>query len=70
VSLLEVVLQRDRAVLVAGLVAVLAMAWGWLLTGAGMEMSVVDMTTMAGMDGWRMRPAVWTPAYAVLIFAM
>jgi predicted metal-binding membrane protein len=68
--LLEAVLQRDRVVLVAGLVAVLAMAWGWLLTGAGMEMSAVDMTAMAGMDGWLMRPAVWTPAYAVLIFAM
>jgi len=68
--LLEAVLQRDRVVLVAGLVAVLAMAWGWLLTGAGMEMSAVDMTAMAGMDGWLMRPAVWTPAYAVLIFAV
>jgi predicted metal-binding membrane protein len=57
-------------VLVAGLVVVLGMAWGWLVTGAGMEMSAVDMTAMAGMDGWLMRPAVWTPAYAGLIFAM
>ena len=68
--MLEALLQRDRVILVAGLVAVLAMAWGWLLTGAGMETSAVDMTAMAGMDGWLMRPAVWTPAYAVLIFAM
>ena len=57
-------------VLVAGLLAVLVMAWGWLVAGAGMEMSAVEMTAMAGMDGWLMRPAVWTPAYAVLIFAM
>jgi len=57
-------------VLVAGLAAVLVMAWGWLVAGAGMEMSAVEMTAMAGMDGWLMRPAVWTPAYAVLIFAM
>jgi predicted metal-binding membrane protein len=57
-------------VLVAGLVVVLGMAWGWLVTGAGMEMSAVEMTAMAGMNGWLMRPAVWTPAYAVLIFAM
>jgi predicted metal-binding membrane protein len=57
-------------VLVVGLVAVLVMAWGWLVAGAGMEMSAVEMTAMAGMDGWLMRPAVWTPAYAVLIFAM
>jgi predicted metal-binding membrane protein len=67
---LEAVLKRDRMVLVAGLVAVLVMAWGWLVAGAGMEMSAVEMTAMAGMDGWLMRPAVWTPAYAVLIFAM
>jgi predicted metal-binding membrane protein len=67
---LEAVLKRDRMVLVAGLVAVLVMAWGWLMAGAGMEMSAVEMTAMAGMDGWLMRPAVWTPAYAVLIFAM
>ncbi|MEO8628995.1 MAG: DUF2182 domain-containing protein [Betaproteobacteria bacterium] len=62
--------RRDRMVLVLGLVAVLAMAWGWLLAGAGMEMSAVAMTGMAGMDGSLMQPAVWTPAYAVLIFAM
>ena len=68
--MLEAVLRRDRLVLVAGLVAVLAMAWGWLLAGAGMEMSAVEMTAMARMDGWLMQPAAWTPAYAVLIFAM
>ena len=68
--LLEAVLRWDRVVLVAGLVAVLALAWGWLLAGAGMVMSAGEMTAMAGMDGWLMQPAVWTPAYAVLIFAM
>ncbi|MPZ44379.1 MAG: DUF2182 domain-containing protein [Betaproteobacteria bacterium] len=68
--LLEAVLQRDRLVLVAGLVSIVALAWGWLLAGAGMEMSPVAMTGMAGMDGWLMQPAVWTPAYALLIFAM
>jgi predicted metal-binding membrane protein len=57
-------------VLVAGLVVVLGMAWGWLVTGAGMGMNAVEMTAMAGMNGWLMQPAVWTPAYAVLIFAM
>lgn len=67
---LEAVLGRDRMVLGAGLVAVIVMAWGWLVSGVGMEMSAVEMTSMAGMDGWLMQPAVWTPAYAVLIFAM
>jgi predicted metal-binding membrane protein len=69
-SLLEALLQRDRLVVVAGLVAVLAMAWGWLLAGAGMEMGPIEMTAMAGMDGWLMQPAQWSAAYAVLIFAM
>ncbi len=69
-SLLEAVLRRDRAVLVAGFVAVFATAWGWLLVGAGMEMNAVEMTGMAGMDGWLMQPAVWTPAFALLIFGM
>ena len=69
-SLLEAVLRRDRLVLVTGLVVVLGMAWGWLLSGAGMGMSAVEMTAMAGMDGWLMQPVVWTPAYAALIFAM
>ncbi len=67
---LEPLLMRDRMVLVVGLVAVIVMAWGWLVAGAGMEMSAVEMTAMAGMDGWLMRPAVWTLAYAALIFAM
>jgi len=70
VGALEAVLQRDRLVLVVGLIAVVALAWGWLLAGAGMQMGPVEMTAMAGMDGWLMQPAVWTPAYAVLIFAM
>ncbi len=68
--MLESMLRRDRRVLLAGLVAVLTMAWGWLLAGGGMEMSAVEMTSMSGRDGWLMEPAVWTPAYAVLIFAM
>jgi predicted metal-binding membrane protein len=69
-SLSEAVLRRDRWVLVAALIVVLAIAWGWLLAGAGMEMSAVRMTEMAGMDGWLMQPAQWSPAYAALIFAM
>ncbi len=63
-------LRRDRLVLVAAIALVLALAWGWLLAGAGMEMGTVEMTAMARMDGWLMQPAVWTPAYAVLIFSM
>jgi len=63
-------MTRDRLVLFTGLLTVVAMAWAWLLAGAGMEMSAIAMTGMAGMDGWMMQPALWTPAYAGLIFSM
>ena len=63
-------LDRDRLILLTGLAIVIMMAWGWLLVGSGMEMSAVEMTAMAGMDGWLMQPAVWTPGYAILIFFM
>ena len=68
--MLEAALRRDRLLLAVGLGAVIALAWGWLLLGAGMEMTAVQMTGMAGMDGWLMRPAVWTPGYALLMFSM
>ena len=47
-----------------------SLAWGWLLLGAGMDMSAIEMTRMAGMDGWMMQPAVWTPGYALLMVSM
>ncbi len=63
-------MRRERLALIIGLVAVIGIAWAWLVGGAGMEMSAIDMTRMAGMDGWLMQPAVWTPAYAGLVFSM
>ena len=68
--MLEVMLRHERLVLVAALAAIVAMAWGWLVVGAGMDMSAIEMTAMAGMDGWLMQPAVWSLSYALLIFAM
>jgi predicted metal-binding membrane protein len=68
--LLEAMIRRDRLVLVAGMLVVSALAWGWLVLGAGMDMSAIQMTRMAGMDGWMMQPAVWTPAYALLMVSM
>ena len=35
-------------------------AWVWLLLGAGMGMTPIEMTRMAGMDGWLMQPAQWS----------
>jgi predicted metal-binding membrane protein len=68
--LLEAALKRDRLLLAVALGAMVALAWGWLLLGAGMSMTAVEMTAMAGMDGWLMRPAIWTPGYAALMFSM
>ena len=62
--------DRDRLILLIGLAIVVMMAWGWLLVGSGMGSSAIEMTAMAGMDGWLMKPAIWTPGYAILIFFM
>ena len=71
-TVLEALLRRDRAVVIAALVAVILIAWVWIVLGAGTGMSAVAMTQMAGMPGidMMMAQAVWTPAYAALIFAM
>ena len=69
-ALLEAMIRRDRLVLVAAMLVVSALTWVWLILGAGMSMSAIDMTRMAGMDGWMMQPAVWSPAYALLIVSM
>ena len=66
----EAVLRRDREVVLVALFVVIALAWGWVLLGSGMGMTAVQMTGMAGMDGWMMAPAVWTYGYAALLFSM
>ncbi len=60
---------RDRLALIAGLAAVLAIAWAWLLSGSGMDMGASE-TAMSGMSSRLMQPAKWTPAYASMIFVM
>src|SRR5277367_5554948 len=69
-TILEGVLRRDRFILVAALVAVTAIAWIWLLLGAGTGMNAVAMTGGTGMSGMIMEPAAWTLGYAGLMFAM
>ncbi len=78
----EALVRRDRAVVVTALVAVIGLSWAYLLAGAGMGMSAFEMTRMSqpGMAGSMaeggkagmamMTPAVWTPAYAALMFFM
>ena len=62
--------RLDRLAFIGGAIGLTALAWVWLVLGAGMEMSAVEMTAMAGMDGWLMQPATWTPAYAALMASM
>ncbi len=73
----EAVLRHDRLVVVTALITVIAIAWAYLLAGAGMGMSALEMTRMSqpgmaeGMAGMAiMTPAVWTPGYAILMFFM
>jgi predicted metal-binding membrane protein len=81
-AMLEAVLKRDRIVVVTALTAVIALSWAYLLAGAGMGMSAVEMTRMSQLGMARgmsegaitgmamMTPAVWTLGYAVLMFFM
>jgi len=71
-TILEGVLRRDRWVVAATLVAIVAIAWIWIVLGAGTGMSAVAMTGggMSGMAGMVMEPAAWTLGYGGLMFAM
>ena len=60
-STLEHVLRHDRLIFAGGIAAVMALAWAYLLAGAGMDMSMADMP---------MDPMPWTPVYAALVFVM
>jgi predicted metal-binding membrane protein len=71
-TVLEAVLRRDRAVVAAALVAVIAMAWVWILLGAGTGMSAMNMVLGQGADGMAgmMAKAAWTLGYAGIMFTM
>ena len=62
-SVLERLLRRERLILALGTVAVVALAWAYLASGAGMDTEMMaDMPDMA--------PMPWTPVYAALLFVM
>jgi predicted metal-binding membrane protein len=72
-TVIEDVLRRERLVLAVLLAAVVGLAWVWLLLGAGIGMSALPVSgdhAMGGMAHAMMQPAVWTPGYAALMFAM
>jgi predicted metal-binding membrane protein len=61
-SALQYLLRRDRLIVAVGLAAVAALAWVYLVTGAGIDASMADMP----MD----MPMPWSPSYAALVFVM
>ncbi len=54
--------------MIAALLAVIALSWGWIVFGGGMGMSALEMTRMP--RDMVMSPAVWTSGYAALMLAM
>jgi predicted metal-binding membrane protein len=69
-TLLEAALRRERLVVGISMLMVVAGSWVWLLLGAGTGMTPMDMTRMAGMNGWLMQPAQWSIGYALLMLSM
>ena len=62
-SIIEAALRRDHIVVASALGAVVVVAWGYLLAGAGMGMHEMDGMLMA-------RHAVWTPAFVAVALLM
>jgi predicted metal-binding membrane protein len=74
-GLLERVLKRDRRIVVAALALLAALAWGYVLIGAGTGMSPRAMTTVAfppfaGRPMGTVAPEPWSPGYAILMLLM
>ncbi len=85
-SAVERLLKRDRAIAIVGVAALAALAWLYILAGAGLGMSAWEMTTLAafphrvvhmtldmpGMDmsDMLMASLEWAPAAWALMIAM
>jgi len=54
-------LRRDRLIVGVGVAGVVALAWVYLVAGAGIDASMADMP---------MEPMPWSPVYAALVFVM
>jgi len=61
------VLRRDRLVGLVVLCLFIALAWWYLLSGAGMPQ---DMSSMPGMDMDMNRTQAWSPGYVGIVFTM
>ena len=80
-SLTESLLKRDRWIVLGGMAAIALLSWAYILAGAGMGMSVRDMTIvslfphrmtempMAGMS-MSMQPGMWSVGYFIIVLIM
>ena len=73
-TITEALLRRDRAVVAAGLAAVAALAWYYVLTGSGTGMSVWGMTYI-GLSPGAFAPGMamthpWTTEYWIIMILM
>jgi len=67
----EGAVKRDRVFVLVALAAVMALSWGYVLAGAGMNMTAPEMTRLASIGGMaKMMPAIWDIGYAALMFLM
>jgi predicted metal-binding membrane protein len=74
---LESTLKQDRRVVMGGLALVVALAWGYLLAGAGVEMDGHETARISSAEGIHvdsypaaMQSAIWTYDYVLLMFLM
>jgi len=68
---IELILRRERFVVVAGLALIISLAWWWVAIGSGTGMSAIAMTT------WQFPPPAhvsmvesWSTSYALVMFFM
>ena len=70
----ERLLKRDRAITLAGLALLCALAWLYLVQGAGMGMTAREMTTLSlfphRSGAAPMAPPPWSPGVWVLVAGM
>ncbi len=70
-SNLDLVLRHDRFIVMAGLCVVVVLSAAYTISGAGMNMSAVTMTSMAIISPDMVMPSEhWSLNYGLLVFAM
>lgn len=67
----EPVLKKDRVVILTALCAMFVASWAYLMSGAGMGHSPIDLTVMhSKFAAVLLKPVVWTPVDALSVAVM